>query len=83
MIYIKEINKTVNEVYLVDNAAAESKYGKCVKCGGFLRPVWFIEKEYYRGYPTGRKRRAVSHLECEDCLRNVNVDDTFDGDWYR
>jgi len=32
-------------------------------------------------YETGRKRSAVSHLLCEDCLKSYPVDDTFDGPW--
>ena len=61
-------------------------YGLC-ECGGSLIPVWFTEEEYKVTqdgfqYRTGRKRRAVSHLVCEDCLKNFCVDDSFDGAWY-
>lgn len=31
---------------------------------------------------TGRKRQAVSHLICEDCLKQQIVDNSFDGEWY-
>ena len=59
-------------------------FGECV-CGGRLTPVWFTEEEIETVcgimLHTGRKRRAVSHLTCEDCLRNYPVDDTFDGAW--
>jgi len=58
-------------------------YGVCVKCGTPLVPEWFTDKEYNsRGYPTGRVRRAVSHLECPKCWLKECVDDTFDGPWY-
>ena len=61
-------------------------FGKCPCCGGDLHPIWFIEEEvkvnYGHLYYTGRKRKAVSHLTCEDCLNNECVDDSFDGEWY-
>ena len=61
-------------------------YGECERCGGELKPVWFIEEEYKttndgHKYRTGRKRRAVSHLTCDNCLKNYCVDDSFDGAW--
>ena len=60
-------------------------YGAC-KCGADLEPVFFIEEETrcVDGYMihTGRKRRAVSHLTCPNCLRNFPVDDSFDGPWW-
>lgn len=60
----------------------EPIYGTC-ECGGWLHPVRFIEKEMDRNHGlTGRVRDAVSHLVCDDCLKNVCVDDTFDGPWY-
>jgi len=48
--------------------------------------IWFTEEEYKTTsfgarYKTGRKRSAVSHLLCEDCLKSYPVDDTFDGPW--
>lgn len=59
-------------------------FGLCV-CGGKLLPIWFTENETVvkdgMMFKTGRKRRAVSHLVCEDCLRSYPVDDTFDGPW--
>lgn len=61
-------------------------YGICDRCCGYLKPVWFTEDEYkitsdgYQ-YRTGRTRLAVSHLVCEDCLKNFCVDDSFDGKW--
>jgi hypothetical protein len=61
---------------------SESKYGDCPYCGGKLSAVWFEEEEMKNGYYTGRVRRAVSHLCCIDCLRNVCVDDSFDGKWH-
>lgn len=58
----------------------------CSKCGGYLIPVYFTEEEIKtcdgHQYKTGRKRRAVSHLVCEDCMSNECVDDSFDGEWY-
>lgn len=59
-----------------------SKFGEC-KCGGNLQPVYFTEEERKKGIKTGRKRRAVSHLVCENCLRNECIDDSFDGNWYK
>lgn len=59
------------------------KYGIC-ECGTPLSPVWFIEEERDKHFhKTGRKRKACSHLICEDCGKTYPVDDTFDGMWYR
>lgn len=62
-------------------------YGICDYCGGELYPVWFTEEEtnieHGSMYKTGRRRRAVSHLVCEQCLKNFVVDDSFDGPWTR
>lgn len=62
-------------------------FGRCSKCGRRLAPVWFIEEERVVIHgtlcATGRKRRACSHLVCEDCLCNEVVDDSFDGPWMR
>ena len=59
-------------------------FGKCV-CGGLLAPVRFTEEETKVAngvmYYTGWTRSAVSHLVCEDCLKNYPVDDSFDGAW--
>lgn len=64
-----------------------SMFGECSRCGGTLSPVMFEEKErkIINGNMiyTGRKRMAVSHLVCEDCLSNECVDDSYDGNWYR
>lgn len=63
-----------------------SIYGNC-SCGYHLEPVYFEEQEEkickdgFR-YKTGRYRKAVSHLVCENCGKNHCVDDTFDGPWY-
>ena len=53
---------------------------------GTLSPVWYIEAEYRTHYgalvQTGRTRRAVSHLACSWCFRNVSVDgDYLAGPW--
>lgn len=63
-----------------------NEFGKCPYCGGNLIPIWFIDEETIVQYghliKTGRKRRAVSHLTCEDCLSNQAVDDSFDSEWH-
>lgn len=52
------------------------------QCGGTLQKIWFQEEERDRhNRKTGRVRRAVSHLTCDACLKNVTVDDSFDGPW--
>lgn len=58
---------------------------ECPKCRSIMFPVWYTEEEEivengYR-YKTGRKRRAVSHLECPNCLTKECVDDSFDQPW--
>lgn len=64
----------------------EYDFGSCSYCGGELKPVWFIDEEtvveHGIMYKTGRKRRAISHLVCENCLKREVIDDSFDGDWY-
>lgn len=62
-------------------------YGVCERCGCDLEPIFYTaeeEKVTEQGwrYKTGRKRRAVSHLECPGCFKNYCVDDSFDGPWY-
>ncbi len=62
-----------------------NKYGEC-KCGTPLVPIFFTEFEYAQTsmgirYKTGRHRRAVSHLLCENCGRQYPIDDSFDGPW--
>lgn len=58
-----------------------NKYGSCA-CGGDLLPVWFTEEEQKLSgglmIPTGRKRRACSHLTCSKCMKNECVDDSYD-----
>lgn len=62
-------------------------YGTCDRCGSSLFPIYFTEKEteVIAGVMTytGRVRRAVSHLQCDCCMHEVCVDDSFDGPWYR
>lgn len=58
-----------------------SKHLVC-DCGGILKKIWFEESEYKNGVRTGRVRNAVSHLTCGACLKNVIVDDSFDGSWH-
>lgn len=61
-------------------------YGYCSRCDAELVPVWFIEDEYKTEHgitcKTGRKRRAVSHLECPKCFKREVVDDSFDEAWH-
>lgn len=52
-------------------------------CGGNIVPVWFVEQERIRNIPTGRERNAVSHLECDNCLKRICIDDSMDGQWVR
>lgn len=63
-----------------------NNYGTCNKCSIELKPVYFIEEEIKvvggSLIRTGRKRRAVSHLECQCCGKKECVDDSFDGNWY-
>lgn len=58
---------------------------KCYKCGNTMLPVWFTKEEekifYGQRYKTGRKCRAVSHLECPICFATECVDDSFDEPW--
>ena len=62
----------------------ESSFGRC-SCGGMLYPVCFTEYEYQTiggtMIRTGRSRRAVSHLICDECLKPQAVDDSLDGPW--
>lgn len=59
-----------------------SHFGQCNQCGGNIEAVRFIEPERDRhNILTGRKRTAVSHLECDSCLKHFIVDDSMDGPW--
>ena len=64
---------------------SKNRYGVCPDCGCGLEPVWFIEEETIVRdgieYHTGRQRKAVDVLRCPCCLRDVTVDDSFDGPW--
>lgn len=59
---------------------------KCERCGNEMRPVLFEEEETVvqngNMYKTGRKRTAVSHLECTVCGKKAAIDDSFDGNWH-
>lgn len=63
-----------------------NSFGYCPDCGAPLEAVWFIEEEYKTAYGTmyrtGRKRRAVDYLVCQDCFTKQCVDDSFDGPWH-
>ncbi len=62
-----------------------NEYGCCCKCGHSLVPVWFTEEEYVTKdgimCKTGRTRRAVDYLFCENCLHKECVDESFDKPW--
>ena len=63
---------------------ANISYGICTLCDAPLIPIRFVEDEYSASHiKTGRKRIAVSHLECSYCGKHYTVDDTFDGPWER
>lgn len=58
-------------------------FSTCHQCGGGIQAIRFMEPERDRhNILTGRVRNAVSHLECENCLKCFIVDDSFDGEWY-
>ena len=63
-----------------------NKYGTCRTCKSQLRPIWFIDEETKTVNKslirTGRKRNAVSHLECDCCGNRECIDDSFDGNWH-
>lgn len=54
---------------------------ECPKCKSIMIPIWFTEEEekIINGcrYRTGRKRRALSHLECPCCFHKEAVDGSF------
>lgn len=55
----------------------------CDSCGGRIIPIRFIEHERDTySILTGRVKNAVSHLECNFCMKKIIIDDSFDGDWY-
>lgn len=58
---------------------------ECYDCGTEMESIWFEEKEYryVQGMqiPTGRKRMAVSYLECPNCFNTQCVDDSLDQPW--
>lgn len=55
----------------------------CDECGIKLIPIIFIDYEYDNNMiKTGRKRKAISHLTCPQCLKNYTVDDSFDENWH-
>lgn len=59
-------------------------FGEC-DCGGKLLPIQIIEREKVvrdgvEVY-TGRKRKVISHLMCEWCLKCYCVDEKFDEPW--
>lgn len=51
-----------------------NKYGKCPYCNGSLIPSWGTEEEFIvennHLIKTGRKRRVVAYLQCENCFKN-------------
>lgn len=60
--------------------------GVCSVCNGNLVPIWFIKEEYRYSngirYKTGRKKRAVDYLCCQNCFHTETVDDSFDENWH-
>lgn len=57
------------------------EYLPICQCGATMVAVWFTEKEYRKGYPTGRKRKNISHFECPNCFKRECVDDSFASEW--
>lgn len=58
-----------------------ASFGECT-CGGKLSAIRFIEVERDKyNISTGYIRTAVSYLQCDSCLKNHCVDDSFDGPW--
>lgn len=58
-----------------------SDYGKCRHCGVSLEAVWFTEKQFSRGCPTGKTRRNISYLICPNCLKKEAIDDSYATPW--
>lgn len=60
-------------------------YCPTCQCGEKMKPIWFWEDEYKTAYSTmyktGRKRRNVSHFECDNCGKKEACDDSFAGQW--
>ncbi len=58
----------------------------CEYCFSKMIPIYFTEEEYHTEHgrlsKTGRKRRNVSHFECQICGHKEVVDDSFAGKWY-
>ena len=48
-------------------------------------PIYFVEEEERiengRKHKTGRKRRNISHFECQICGHKEACDDSFAEDW--
>ncbi len=59
----------------------------CSNCGHKTSKIWYTEEETQTHggimFKTGRKRQAVSHLECQFCGNTDCVDDSFDLPWHR
>lgn len=64
----------------------KNNFGKCPYCNGKLIPVYGTEDEFivenFHLIKTNRKRRIVAYLQCKDCFKKQQVDDSFDGPWY-
>ena len=60
-----------------------NKFGMCERCGKSLSAEWFKEEECINGIKTGRVRKSISFLFCENCFNNYCVDDSFDEVWER
>lgn len=74
---MKEIDFNKDQTYYSIFAA------RCSRCNSILQKIWFIQKEYdHKGIPTGREKKAVSHLLCNTCGKEEIIDGSFDGEWY-
>lgn len=58
----------------------------CENCQGKMIPIWFLEDEYHtengRQSKTGRKRRNISHFECQTCGHKELCDDSYASNWF-
>ena len=69
----------------------EQGFTKCPVCNNNAKweeysSSWGTEEEFIvqnnHLIKTGRKRRIVAYLQCENCFKKQAIDDSFDGPWY-